>query len=145
MKKQLSITYSGCVYELSSTQCACAVLYCHLRSVRFYSLFYQLDAQILCFNTFITFLYMFPALMCSKRVEECNKCIKTNSLWFKLVKKRLSIYQDAGQQNVKKNLLYLSILSHKDTIFGKKVIENKMWILVFFTAFPEIFLILIRI
>ena len=29
------------------------------------SLFYQLDAQILYFNTFITFLYMFRALLCS--------------------------------------------------------------------------------
>ena len=29
------------------------------------SQFYQLDAQILCFNTFITFLYMFRALLCS--------------------------------------------------------------------------------
>jgi hypothetical protein len=29
------------------------------------SLFYQLDAQILYFNTFITFLYMFQALLCS--------------------------------------------------------------------------------
>ena len=29
------------------------------------SFFYQLDAQILCFNTFITFLYMFRALLCS--------------------------------------------------------------------------------
>ena len=27
--------------------------------------FYQLDAQILYFNTFITFLYMFRALLCS--------------------------------------------------------------------------------
>jgi len=27
--------------------------------------FYQLDAQILYFNTFITFLYMFQALLCS--------------------------------------------------------------------------------
>jgi len=29
------------------------------------SLFYQLDVQILYFNTFITFLYMFRALLCS--------------------------------------------------------------------------------
>ena len=29
------------------------------------SLFYQLDAQILYLNTFITFLYMFRALLCS--------------------------------------------------------------------------------
>jgi len=29
------------------------------------SLFYQLDAQILYFNTFITPLYMFRALLCS--------------------------------------------------------------------------------
>jgi len=27
--------------------------------------FYQLDAHILYFNTFITFLYMFQALLCS--------------------------------------------------------------------------------
>jgi len=27
--------------------------------------FYQLDAQILYFNTFITFIYMFRALLCS--------------------------------------------------------------------------------
>jgi len=30
-----------------------------------YSLFYQLDGQILCFNTFIILLYMFRALLCS--------------------------------------------------------------------------------
>ena len=29
------------------------------------SLFYQLDAQILYFNTFIILLYMFRALLCS--------------------------------------------------------------------------------
>jgi len=29
------------------------------------SLFYQLDARILYFNTFITFLYTFRALLCS--------------------------------------------------------------------------------
>jgi len=29
------------------------------------SLFYQLDAQIIYFNTFIAFLYMFRALLCS--------------------------------------------------------------------------------
>jgi len=29
------------------------------------ALFYQLDAQILYFNTFISFLYMFRTLLCS--------------------------------------------------------------------------------
>jgi len=34
------------------------------------SLFYQLDAQVLYFNTFITFLYMFRALLCSSSGEQ---------------------------------------------------------------------------
>jgi len=38
---------------------------CHLILGQLLSLFYQLDAQILYFNTFITFLYMFRALLCS--------------------------------------------------------------------------------
>jgi len=58
--------------------------------------FYQFDAQILYFNTFIAFLYMFRALLCSlmvvpllclKHVQECNKCIKIKNLFIKLVKK----------------------------------------------------------
>ena len=37
------------------------IVYCIVND----SLFYQLAAQILYFNTFITFLYMFRALLCS--------------------------------------------------------------------------------
>jgi len=36
-----------------------------------YSFFYQLDAQILYFNRFITFLYMFRALLCSSSGGDC--------------------------------------------------------------------------
>ena len=39
--------------------------------------FYQLEAQILYFNTFITFLYMFRALLCSS--SEGQNCVSTAS------------------------------------------------------------------
>jgi len=36
-------------------------------------LFYQLDVQILYFNIFITFLYMFGALLCSSSVHRLRE------------------------------------------------------------------------
>ena len=55
--------------------------------------FYQLDAQILYFNTFITFLYMFRALLCSSSGGQIVLC----SIWFRHPK-RVTI-PDAAKYN----------------------------------------------
>ena len=49
-------------------KCTCVLAYLNLRKINvldIFFFFYQLDAQILYFNTFITFLYMFRALLSS--------------------------------------------------------------------------------
>jgi len=45
----------------------------------------QLNAQILVFNKFIIFPYMFRAQQCSKHVGEYNKLINNKNLWIKFV------------------------------------------------------------
>jgi len=46
--------------------------------------FYQVGAQILYFNTFITFVHQ-----AGKEREECNTCIKIKNLCIKLAKKTI--------------------------------------------------------
>ena len=68
-----------CYFIRSMKNLKYSVFKINLMKLWIYIFFYQLVAQILYFNTFITFLYMFRALLCSSSGEQLHY----HSIWYR--------------------------------------------------------------